>query len=175
MKSENLIIELSFALILAGAIIFAGETVMANDAKYINKKFKVLKILDGEWPHPTIEISNQGLGIRVIGANTYSPPPASSEPRAIRMVLAFQLNPGKTRKDFARFKKVDAPWVASNRGSNSATIWTERGGDWIFDAFEDVTFASEEDFNRAYVGNDKLNKAAAGLFDNKVLVAIVTE
>tara|TARA_B100000686_G_C16502517_1_gene817812 strand:+ start:110 stop:460 length:351 start_codon:yes stop_codon:yes gene_type:complete len=106
---------------------------------------------------------------------TYSPPPASFEPEAIHMILGFQLAPGKTREDFAGFKKVDAPWLVSNRGSNPATIWTERDGDWVFDAFEEVIFASLDDFNRAYAGNDELNTAAEGLFDDKVLVVIVEE
>ena len=91
------------------------------------------------------------------------------------MILGFQLAPGKTRDDFAGFKKVDAPWLVSNRGSNPATIWTERDGDWVFDAFEEVIFASLDDFNRAYAGNDELNTAAEGLFDDKVLVVIVEE
>ena len=91
------------------------------------------------------------------------------------MVLAFQLAPDKSREDFAQFKKVDAPWVTSNHGSNFATIWTERKGEWIFDAFEDVVFASKADFDKAYAGNEELNKVAEGLFGEKVLVVIVEE
>ena len=40
---------------------------------------------------------------------------------------------------------------------------------------EDVVFASVNNFNRAYAGNDKLNKVAEELFGDKVLVAIVEE
>jgi len=34
---------------------------------------------------------------------------------------------------------------------------------------------SRADFDRAYAGNEELNKAAKGLFGEKVLVAIVEE
>ena len=93
----------------------------------------------------------------------------------IQMVLAFQMAGGKTRQDFAAFKKLDAPWVASNNGSNAATLWTQRTETWVFDAFEDVIFASKSDFERAYAGNEDLIKAGNGLFGAKVLVVIVEE
>jgi hypothetical protein len=141
------------------------------------RTFKVKEILDGTWSHPTIEIGMEegASAIYVTAQDVYSPPPKPTNPEAIHMVLAFQLPPGKTRADFAKFKVLDGPWVASNNGSNAATIWTNRSGDWIFDAFEDVLFASKADFERAYAGNDELGKAGEGLFGDKVLVAIVEE
>ncbi len=139
--------------------------------------FKVKEILEGSWSHPTIEIGMEegASAVYVNAQDIYSPPPKPTNPEAIHMVLAFQLTPGKTRTDFAKFKVLDGPWVASNNGSNAATIWTNRTGEWIFDAFEDVVFASKADFNRAYAGNEELGKAAEGLFGDKVLVAIVEE
>jgi len=154
-----------------------SKLVEANMSSKKIRKFKVIEILDGVWNHPTIKIGmEEGASeITVSAQDIYSPPPKPSNPEAIHMVLAFQLTPGKTRADFAKFKVLDGPWVASNKGSNAATIWTNRSGDWIFDAFEDVVFASKADFERAYAGNEELGKAGEGLFGDKVLVAIVEE
>jgi hypothetical protein len=156
---------------------FISKLVEANMISKKIRKFKVNKILDGGWSHPTIEIGmEEGASeITVSAQDVYSPPPKPTNPEAIHMILAFQLTPGKTRADFAKFKVLDGPWVASNNGSNTATIWTNRAGDWIFDAFEDVVFASKADFERAYAGNDELGKVGEGLFGDKVLVAIVEE
>jgi hypothetical protein len=153
------------------------KLVEANMISKKIRKFKVNEILDGAWSHPTIEIGiEEGASeITVSAQDVYSPPPKPTNPEAIHMILAFQLAPGKTRADFAKFKVLDGPWVASNNGSNAATIWTNRSGEWIFDAFEDVVFASKADFERAYAGNDELGKAGEGLFGDKVLVAIVEE
>ena len=92
------------------------------------------------------------------------------EPGALRMVMAYQLMPGKTRSDIARFKELDRPWVAENNGYNSATYFTDRAANWPFDAFEDITFKSKADFERAYAGNETMAKAGEGLFDKQVLV-----
>jgi hypothetical protein len=142
-----------------------------------SRVFKIKEILDGSWTHPTIKIGKEegASAIHITAQDVYSPPPKPTNTEAIHMVLAFQLAPGKTRADFAKFKVLDGPWVASNNGSNSATIWTNRSDDWIFDAFEDVVFASKADFERAYAGNDELGKAGERLFGDKVLVAIVEE
>jgi hypothetical protein len=130
---------------------FIFKLVEANMISKKIRKFKVNKILDGAWSHPTIEIGmEEGASeITVSAQDVYSLPPKPTNPEAIHMVLAFQLTPGKTRADFAKFKVLDGPWVASNNGSNAATIWTNRSGDWIFDAFEDVVFAFKADFERA--------------------------
>jgi hypothetical protein len=156
---------------------FTIKLAEANMSSQKVRKFKVKEILDGAWSHPTIKIGmEEGVSeITVSAQDVYSPSPLPTNPDAIHMVLAFQLTSGKTRADFAKFKILDGPWVASNNGSNSATIWTNRSGDWIFDAFEDVVFASKADFERAYAGNDELRKAGEGLFGDKVLVAIVEE
>jgi hypothetical protein len=163
----------SHATLHEGLISKLVEANMSSKAR----KFKVKEILDGVWTHSIIEIGmEEGASkITVSAQDVYSPPPKPSNPEAIHMILAFQLTPGKTREDFAKFKVLDGPWVASNNGSNSATIWTNRSGDWIFDAFEDVVFASKADFQRAYAGNEELGKAAEGLFGDNVLVAIVEE
>ena len=155
------------------------EAAMAleKNNEFSKRVFKVKEVLDGKWPHPTIEVAygtNQAE-IKITDVDAYSPPPKPKNPDAIHMILAFQMALGKGRADFAEFKKLDAPWVASNNGSNAATYWTERTGNWVFAAFEDVVFASKEDFNKAYAGNDELGKAAEGLFDGTVLVAIVEE
>ena len=156
---------------------FILAQVEANKPSSKVKTYKVKEILDGTWNHPTIQIGmEEGASeIYVIAQDIYSPPPKPKNPEAIHMVLAFQLTPGKTRTDFAKFKKIDGPWVASNKGSNAATIWTNRSGDWIFDAFEDVVFASKKDFQRAYAGNAELAKAGEGLWGDKVLIAIVED
>ncbi len=156
---------------------FIFKLVEANMISKKIRKFKVKEVLDGVWNDLIIEIGmEEGASeVFVTAQDTYSPPPKPTNPEAIHMVLAFQLPPGKTRADFAKFKVLDGPWVASNNGSNSATIWTNRAGDWIFDAFEDVVFASKADFERAYAGNEELGKAGEGLFGDKVLVAIVEE
>lgn len=98
---------------------------------------------------------------------------SADEPGALRMVLAYQLMPGKTKTDIARFKEFDRPWVVENNGNNAATYFTNRAADWPFDAFEDITFKTKADFDRAYAGNDTMTKAGEGLFDQQVLVAIV--
>ncbi|GEM_PF-6982162 len=156
---------------------FIFKLVEADMSSQKVRTFKVKEILDGTWSHPTIEIGMEegSSAIHVTAQDVYSPPPKPTNPEAIHMVLAFQLPPGKTRADFAKFKVLDGPWVASNNGSNAATIWTNRSGDWIFDAFEDVVFASKKDFETAYAGNEELGKAGEGLFGDKVLVAIVEE
>ena len=173
-KMKNNLIGIIFIISLAVISVLIGKRARANNKDY-NRVFTIIKILDGEWSQPTIRISNQGFGIRIQGVDSYNPPPKPSGSEAISMILAFQLAPQKTREDFAKFKKVDKTWVALNKGSNPETVWTERNGNWIFDAFDKVTFASIKDFNRAYAGNGKLNKMAEGLFGSKVLVAIVKE
>ena len=152
-----------------------GNAMAESKVSDQSRIFYVKQILDGQWNKQTIEIAPTERSIRMIGMDSYLAPPKPNNPEAIQMVLAFQLAPGKTRKDFARFKRVDGPWVTSNHGSNSATIWTKRQGDWVFDAFEDIVFASKKDFHRAYAGNEELNKAAEGLFGDKILIAIVEE
>ncbi len=156
---------------------FILKLVEADMSSQKVRVFKVKEILDGIWNHSVIEIGMEegATAVNVTAQDVYSPPPKPTNPEAIHMVLAFQLTPGKTRADFAKFKVLDGPWVASNNGSNAATIWTNRSGDWIFDAFEDVVFASKADFNKAYAGNEELGKAAEGLFGDQVLVAIVEE
>ncbi|MCC6547175.1 hypothetical protein IT570_08410 [Candidatus Sumerlaeota bacterium] len=96
------------------------------------------------------------------------------EAGALRMVMAYQLMPGKTRADIARFKEFDRPWVVENNGFNTATYFTRRAATWPFDAFEDITFKSRADFEKAYAGNETMTKAGEGLFGPEVLVAIVT-
>jgi|TARA_B110000438_G_C15700675_1_gene600930 hypothetical protein len=156
---------------------FILKLVEADMASKKIRVYKIKKILDGVWNHSVIEIGMEesATAVNVTAQDVYSPPPKPSNPEAIHMVLAFQLTSGKTRADFAKFKALDGPWLASNNGSNAATIWTNRSGDWIFDAFEDVVFASKADFNKAYAGNEELGKAAEGLFGDQVLVAIVEE
>ena len=96
-----------------------------------------------------------------------------STPGAIHMVLGFQLAAGKARADFEKFKELDRPWVAQNKGNNPATYFTKRTAAWPFDAYEDVWFATRADFDRAYAGTPALAKAGEGLFGPQVLVAIV--
>jgi hypothetical protein len=153
-------------------------TTASQKPKFKSKRiFKIKKVLDGKWTRSKIEFSFDGKnsGIPVLAVDAYSPSPMRTNPKTIQVILAFQLAQGKTREDFAEFKKVDASWVASNHGSNFATIWTGSKGEWNFDAFEDIVFASKADFDRAYAGNEELNKAAKGLFGEKVLVVIVEE
>ena len=175
---------LSFFLGPVKIVFFSGHNISFNTIRIamaldeqIKRVFKVKEVLDGKWSKPNIEISSgqENTEIPVIGIDKYQTSPKPKNPGAIQMVLAFQLASGKTREDFAEFKKLDGPWVALNNGSNPSTIWTRRTETWSFDAFEDVTFASKTDFERAYAGNEKLTKAGEGLFGIKVLVAIVEE
>jgi hypothetical protein len=150
----------------------------ATTPEGIRRTFHIVKVLEGEFDRDTLTITDReyGRGVRIIGIDRYeNAAPEPKGPEAIRMVLAFQLAPGKTPSDFAKFKALDLPWVAANHGSNRATIWTQRTEDWPYDAFEDVTFASRADFERAYAGNEELAKAGEGLFGDRVLVAIVEE
>jgi len=171
----------ALSIIAAAGLLLATSCVLVDQEdpmmESTTRTFDVIEVLDGQWAGGPITITTDPTepGIEVIGKDTYDAPVAPTGAGAIQMVLAFQLAPGKSREDFAKFKELDFPWVCSNRGSNRATIWTRRTNDWPFDAFEDVTFASKKDFERAYAGNDDLSKAGEGLFGDKVLAAIVEE
>ena len=87
---------------------FLGVSMASSEEN--NRTFRVKEVLDGEWNQPNINISfkKDGSGVPVILVDKYSPPAKPKNPEAIQMILAFQLQHGKTRKDFAQFKKLDS-------------------------------------------------------------------
>lgn len=180
MRSIRSIRFLGWMLFSAGSLLFLAGCLVDKEDPFMDvqtRTFHVVETLEGSWAGGPIVVTSDPLeeGIRVKAIDAYDPPAVANGAGAIQMVLAFQLSPGKTREDFAKFKELDFPWVSSNRGSNRATIWTRRSVDWPFDAFEDVTFASRADFDRAYKGTPELAEAGEGLFGPTVLVVIVEE
>ncbi len=148
----------------------------------IRYQFRVVEDLEGRLTPGTVLTfsSNPQPGeIRVTGQDRYGlhglasqfSPDQSTD--AIPMVLAFQFASKSDRSMFRDFKRVDLPWVRKNNGDNHATVYTGRSARWNFDAFEIVYFNSREDFERAYAGNDSLEKAAENLFGEEVLLLIV--
>lgn len=152
--------------------------------------YRILNTLDGEAPGEWIVLTRKGwffeeksvytagevpVVVREVRSHTSTLKAMDAREfrGGIRMVLAFQLAEGRTADDFMEFKKLDLPWVVRNNGYNRSTVFTRRSERWPFDAFEDVTFASEADFRRAYLGNEELAKAGDGLFGPAVFVAIV--
>jgi hypothetical protein len=168
-------------LVLATAILLAAcsrnHGVVPPTPDGSARLFYIVEVLDGSFDGDRIPFGDATApGIATItGSDRWEHLPEPRNSESIKMVLAFQLAPGKTRADFAQFKAVDSPWVAANNGSNPVTWWTERSAAWPFDGFDEVTFASRADFDRAYAGNDELAAIAAGLFGDAVLAAVVVE
>jgi hypothetical protein len=142
--------------------------------------FQILMTMDGEGePGDVIIFDGDGTGGR--GAEVtgfwdhqkYFDGVDCRGPESVQMLLAFQFAEGKGPEDFRAFKELDKPWVASNGGCNTATVFTERTDEWPYDAFELITFSTVGDFERAYAGNEELAAAGDGLFGPQVLAAVV--
>lgn len=168
-------------LLLAGGcslLPWGGETGATEWVGGEERRLSILEVLEGEWAEDHLLFAKEPRpgAITVTGADIHARTLLTESPYdGMRMVLAFQLAEGKTPADFREFKEIDLPWIAENNGRNHATVWTERSPQWPFDAFEDVTFQTREDFTTAYAGNEELAEAAEGLFGDPVLVLIVTE
>lgn len=174
-----------FLPLLATLLLLAGCSFLSTDPAVTTewvggeeRRLTVLEVLEGEWGDDHLVFARRPSpgAITVLDADVYAMTMLAEAPYdGMRMVLAFQLAEGKSRADFREFKEIDLPWIAENNGRNYATVWTERTPQWPFDAFEDVTFQTRDDFIAAYAGNEELAEAAEGLFGETVLVAIVTE
>lgn len=141
------------------------------------KRFQIVERLDGTWVGNEIVLRRDDRkdAIRILAVDRHPTTQLTDDqPGGIRMVLAFQLEEGKTREDFQAFKEIDLSWVSANRGRNHATVWTERSPQWPFDAFDDTTFATVDDFWVAYEGNPAILEAAEGLFGPQVFVGIIS-
>lgn len=164
------------SLLAGAAILLVACAPLVQKREFVlYRTYEVKSVVEGTVQKNVLSFSETGHPgtIAITRTDRHSGQTAPAGPEAVHLLLAFQLAPGKTPEDFAAFKKIDLPWVASNHGANPTTCWTKRDDTWEFDAFEDATFASMDDFKRAYAGNDELTKAGEGLFGPKVLVAVV--
>lgn len=164
--------------LLPGCSLLGGGSGARQYIPERERTFQVVERLDGAWRGREIVLTRDQRHntVRVLAADFYqSTELAAPNPGDYRILIAFQLEPGKTRDDYRSFKELHLTWVSTNGGRSHATVWTEQTENWPYHGFDELTVRSMEDLERIREGSRVINEARAGLIRGRQFVALIRE